>query len=135
MAPQNQQPKEETTESKPPVKTNWKYLAIVVVLGLLVGGMLMYSLQGINKGKGECMITGCNGQICSDQEVITTCEAVPEDACYKNAKCERQQNGECSWTQTKELLQCLQDVKTKQTSIDTSDWQTYRNEEFGFEVR
>lgn len=54
-----------------------------------------------------CIITGCSGQICAEEEVATTCEYQPEYACYKNATCERQANGECGWTLTGELAQCL----------------------------
>ena len=54
-----------------------------------------------------CIITGCSGQICDDHEVITTCEARPEYACYISARCERQLNGICGWTMTAELVQCL----------------------------
>ena len=54
-----------------------------------------------------CKATGCSGQICSDQDVITTCEYSPEYACYKNARCERQENGQCGWTPTEELVACL----------------------------
>jgi uncharacterized protein DUF6748 len=54
-----------------------------------------------------CMRTGCSGQVCSDQEVITTCEFKPEYECLKKAACERQKNGDCGFTQTPELLACL----------------------------
>lgn len=57
-----------------------------------------------------CRPTGCSGQVCSDQEVVTTCEFRPEYACYKEsfARCERQANGQCGWTQTPQLAACLQ---------------------------
>jgi hypothetical protein len=55
----------------------------------------------------ECRPTGCSAQICSDQDVITTCEFRSEYACYQNAKCERQTTGQCGWTQTPALSQCL----------------------------
>lgn len=54
-----------------------------------------------------CMKTGCSSQICSDEAVVTTCEFRPEYECYQRAACERQKNGECGFTQTPELLQCL----------------------------
>ena len=54
-----------------------------------------------------CMKTGCSRQICSDEEVITTCEFKPEYECYKKAACERQKNGECGFTPTPELAACL----------------------------
>ncbi len=54
-----------------------------------------------------CMKTGCSGQVCSDQEVMTTCEYKAEYECYKKATCERQANGDCGFTPTPELNACL----------------------------
>lgn len=54
-----------------------------------------------------CKPTGCSGQVCSDKEVITTCEYTAAYACYKTAKCERQTNGVCGWTPTPELQACI----------------------------
>ena len=54
-----------------------------------------------------CQKTGCSGQICSDEDVATTCEYRDEYACYRDAVCERQADGECGWTQTDELSACL----------------------------
>lgn len=56
-----------------------------------------------------CIITGCSGQICSDEEVATTCEYKNYYGCYASATCERQSNGQCGWTQTPELLVCIED--------------------------
>lgn len=56
---------------------------------------------------GKCIKTGCSSQVCSDRDVITTCEFRPEYACYQKAICERQRNGECGFTQTAELAACL----------------------------
>jgi hypothetical protein len=54
-----------------------------------------------------CFKTGCSSQVCSDQEVITTCEWREEYACYRSARCERQANGQCGFTDTPELRRCL----------------------------
>ena len=54
-----------------------------------------------------CFKTGCSGQVCSDEEVITTCEWRAEYECYKAARCERQSNGKCGFTETPELRRCL----------------------------
>jgi len=55
-----------------------------------------------------CYVGGCSSQICSDQEgVISTCEWKDEYACYQTATCARQDDGQCGWTQTPELLACL----------------------------
>jgi hypothetical protein len=54
-----------------------------------------------------CMKTGCSGEICADEEKMSTCVYRSEYACYKKARCERQQNGNCGFTQTAELQSCL----------------------------
>lgn len=56
-----------------------------------------------------CVPGGCSGQVCIEQgeEVITTCEMRPEYACYRDAACERQPDGQCGWTPTPALQQCL----------------------------
>ena len=62
-----------------------------------------------------CYIGGCSAQVCSDDpDVITTCEWLEEYACYRNATCERQADGECGWTETDLLLQCLATAQTRQ---------------------
>ncbi len=56
----------------------------------------------------QCYVGGCSGQICSDQEgVISTCEWRPEYACYRDATCDVQPDGNCGWTPTAELNACL----------------------------
>lgn len=54
-----------------------------------------------------CIKTGCGGQVCSDEGVITTCEWRREYECYRSARCERQTSGECGFTPTQELTACL----------------------------
>lgn len=54
-----------------------------------------------------CFKTGCSKQVCADEEVMTTCEYRAEYACYKKARCERQTNGQCGFTDTPELRTCL----------------------------
>lgn len=62
-------------------------------------------------GGGSCHPSGCSGQICSDQDVITDCMYRPEYACYKSATCERQADGKCGWTMTVELRACLEGAR------------------------
>lgn len=66
-----------------------------------------YVRAGKSVAQKPCKKTGCSGQVCSDQDVITTCEYRSEYDCYKKAACERQRNGECGFTQTPELAACL----------------------------
>lgn len=56
----------------------------------------------------DCYVGGCSSQLCTDYPgAISTCEARPEYACYRNAACELQADGSCGWTDTPELQQCL----------------------------
>jgi len=58
-----------------------------------------------------CYVSGCSGQICSDSPVVTTCEFHDAYSCYQSdiTTCERQSNGNCGWTQTTALAQCMED--------------------------
>ena len=57
---------------------------------------------------GGCVVTGCSGQICADEDMASTCEWRDEYACYQDhGVCERQLNGECGWSDTPELTMCL----------------------------
>lgn len=67
-----------------------------------------------NTTSPECKIAGCSGQLCvgtDSPDIITTCEYRQEYACYKTARCEKQSDGNCGWTQTKELLECISQFK------------------------
>ena len=56
-----------------------------------------------------CKPSGCSGEVCAeeDQPIFTTCMYRPGYACYKTARCERQKDLKCGWTETPELLNCL----------------------------
>ena len=58
-----------------------------------------------------CVRSGCSNQICADHAVMTTCEFRPEYACYQKATCERQANGDCGFTPTPELNECLRKAR------------------------
>ena len=66
-----------------------------------------YLRAGASVSEKRCFKTGCSQQVCSDEEVVTTCEYRSEYDCYKRAICERQRNGECGFTMTPELRRCL----------------------------
>jgi len=66
-----------------------------------------------------CIVTGCSGQICAEDEVTTTCEFRSEYACYQNAICERQSDNQCGWTQTTGLLACIADLSADTTPPST----------------
>jgi len=58
----------------------------------------------------KCKIGGCNGEICQnadDEDIMSICQYKDEFACYKNTDCTVQSDGNCGWTQSEELVNCL----------------------------
>lgn len=60
-------------------------------------------------GAQACVRSGCGGELCTEpgNDMATICVARPEHACYRSAACERQPNGQCGWTQSRQLRACL----------------------------
>ncbi|MFZ2149567.1 MAG: hypothetical protein WAV15_00185 [Minisyncoccia bacterium] len=57
---------------------------------------------------GGCFVSGCSGQICSDQpSAMSTCEYRKEYSCYQHSACERQPSGQCGWTPNEQLFACF----------------------------
>lgn len=81
----------------------------VTGLGGIAQGIVasQFYLQVIGASPKQCRPTGCSGQICSDMDIVTTCEYRPEYACYRNAVCTGQSNGDCDWVMDDELRRCL----------------------------
>lgn len=62
----------------------------------------------------QCVVGGCSGQLCVSADIeppITTCEFLPEYACYQTADCTTQPDGHCGWTLTADLMECLADAR------------------------
>ena len=86
-------------------------IALIILFTTPLGGRTPVSDNGGNNAGGTeltlCRATGCSGQVCAEEDVMTTCEYREEYSCYQSARCERQQDGKCGWTETSELMQCL----------------------------
>lgn len=54
-----------------------------------------------------CYISGCSGQLCANEPRASTCEWNDSYACYQDATCARQDDGECGWIMSEELEACL----------------------------
>jgi hypothetical protein len=71
---------------------------------------------------GECVAAGCSQTICVEageaSDIITTCEYRVEYACYRTATCERQASGQCGWTETEQLAQCLANPPALEAGIE-----------------
>jgi len=60
---------------------------------------------------GACVVSGCSSEICSDSDMVSTCQFKVEYACYAKAHCERQASGSCGWTKTPEYKACITTIK------------------------
>lgn len=66
----------------------------------------------VSRGLGICYVGGCSAQLCTDRpDAVSTCEWTEAYACYKTAVCERQATGQCGWTQSASLTQCLANAR------------------------
>ncbi len=74
---------------------------------LCMEGTTCAMVNGAPVCQPNCKKTGCSGHICAEQDMITTCEWQPDYACYQQAECKRQANGQCGFTQTAALQACL----------------------------
>ena len=62
-----------------------------------------------SQAKDGCVIGGCSGEICAEEEMASACIFNPKFECYKTATCERQSDGNCGWTETEKLASCLEE--------------------------
>jgi hypothetical protein len=64
----------------------------------------------VQQGSG-CVPAGCSNELCVEEDIAknisSICEYKDVYSCYKKSKCERQNNDECGWTETKELIECV----------------------------
>ena len=69
------------------------------------------SARVVAKVTPRCIPAGCSSHICAEESevsnIVTTCDFKDEYMCYKDATCERQENGHCGWTPTPTLNTCL----------------------------
>ena len=73
------------------------------------GGAVPVCIQ--NVPQPACVVGGCSSEVCADHAVFSTCIFRPEYACYHAASCARQDDGNCGWTPTPALTQCIADAQ------------------------
>jgi eight-cysteine-cluster-containing protein len=62
-----------------------------------------------NKSTNNCVISGCSGEICGEEKIISTCLFLPHYKCYKFAKCIKV-DSVCKWYDNSgKLAKCLKD--------------------------
>ncbi|MDP6943017.1 MAG: dickkopf-related protein, partial [Myxococcota bacterium] len=55
-----------------------------------------------------CVVTGCSGQLCAPEDMVTTCDEEPWYVCYVDAECgDFSDSGGCQWKHTDAFLECL----------------------------
>ncbi|MFN3692883.1 MAG: hypothetical protein ACK4SL_02135 [Candidatus Paceibacteria bacterium] len=83
-------------------------------------GNQSYYLAVTPKTTKGCVVGGCSSQLCLEEgnDMTTTCEWTAKYSCYQKATCERQASGQCGWTETPELLQCIADADNGRLDID-----------------
>ena len=67
----------------------------------------------------NCIVGGSFNQICTLNKgipIFPFSKFKNEYVCYKKAKCEVQDNGNCAWTQTLGLINCLQEKRETELS-------------------
>lgn len=55
----------------------------------------------------DCVVSGCSSQVCSTEEVTTTCEWREEYGCLRLSNCGCIE-GKCAWEETAGYLSCLE---------------------------
>ena len=98
-------------------KLDQKIIIILISIILIIIAFIILNKTNkntsptINQTEKTCKKAGCSNALCveSDQKnTASTCEWKDEYACYQKAKCERQSNGKCGFTQDEELKNCLE---------------------------
>jgi eight-cysteine-cluster-containing protein len=78
--------------------------------GRPIGGGASASAAGVGFSGLGCVRDGCSRTICRGEEeepMMTTCEWREVYSCYRTARCERQSNGRCGFTQTSQSSACF----------------------------
>ena len=103
------EPEDDPSECEDP------WLPSEVMIKCPAGGGIIFNDAGTCKqcvplggcySDADCIRTGCSGQVCYHEPVITTCEWNDAYACFGYADCSCV-GGQCAWEQTPELLLCL----------------------------
>lgn len=83
---------------------------------LCIRGKLPFSNECGCGCEPACRVAGCSGQLCvgRDDDGISTCIFREEYACYEDATCTLQPDGECGFTPTRELEACIERARASE---------------------
>lgn len=107
-------------------KINIKIFLLIGFFLFLATGTLILALTKkdepvIKIETSTCQKAGCSNQLClssDEKDVVTTCEWQDEYTCYQKAKCEKQEDGKCGFTQDEEFTNCLDKLIPKIQQIE-----------------
>lgn len=89
----------------------------------LTNAELLSELPGIQMPQEvtqkECVVTGCNNELCGDELITTSCEWKESYECYAQdyAICERRSDGLCDWREGVELNECISLAKKRDSML------------------
>jgi hypothetical protein len=73
----------------------------------------------------ECIVTGCNGELCAPHHIDTTCVWLPEYECLRLVECAVLESPDgqltCGWLYNEMYWQCMEDIQNPDQCVDDSD--------------
>ena len=88
--------------------TAWQEKEPCPVPGCMDPGEAICSEGQCMAAPSDCFTTGCSSEICSDMEMMSTCDIQPWYACLELTSCGNfGENGTCAWEMTSEFEACL----------------------------
>ena len=69
----------------------------------------------------DCITGGCSGTVCQSKDsepIFTTCEFLPEYACYKEIRCGCIE-GKCHWDKTTAFDECVEEARESSVEVVT----------------
>jgi hypothetical protein len=82
-----------------------------VVLALMIGAAFAeHDPVRACSDDADCFRTGCSGQLCANQDIITTCEFRCEYGCYSQAQCQCF-GDQCAFAHDQVLHECLRQCR------------------------
>lgn len=61
----------------------------------------------------DCIVSGCNQEICANQSLTSICIFKPEFACYQKSSCLCIDN-QCDWESNEDFLNCLEEKRSSE---------------------
>ncbi len=87
---------------------------LIFIFSIIIASLTKLAPEKKSKSENGCVISGCNNEICQDEDekpVSSVCIYKPEYECYKLTTCKRQKDGKCGFTETEEFKDCLKKYK------------------------